>query len=440
MRRITIVFAVLLMLLAAIPASAQKLSEILPDLLLDTVRLAPPGPGFPSHEAHFQPTPQDPVFSAVNQFNAAIVIALSTFPLGSSSGGFAFEGDPALGDFRPASRSFGPTFAERALTIGRRNFSVGFNYYAARYDDFEGKELDSGDINFFIRHVDIPPPGEPNPFFESDLIKTSVALNLKTDVSAFLFNYGVTSRWDVGAVVPITRVGLDATVTAAVQRLATSNIPGLHHFAGTDPNERVQSVSESATGLGDIVLRTKYRVLKTQGGGVAGGLDLRLPTGDEEDLLGTGATQARFIGIASTEFNRFAPHVNLSFTASGNSSLTNVDLPNEFGYVMGFEVPFRRVTAAFDVVGRRLLDSGRFEDRASDFPVRLPNGQQQTVSLTQFTPVGGSANIVFGAAGLKVLVAQHLLLNANVVFKMNDNWLQDNASLVVGFDYVFPRQ
>ena len=35
--------------------------------------------------------------------------------------------------------------------------------------------------------------------------------------------------------------------------------------------------------------------------------DLRLPTGDEEDLLGTGATQARLTVIGSGSFGRFAP-------------------------------------------------------------------------------------------------------------------------------------
>src|SRR3712207_6247052 len=89
-------------------AQDEHLSELLPDLLRRTVTLAPPStPGFPTHEAHFLPTERDNIYLVPNQFNGALLASLTTFPLGSSSGGFVFEGDPALGDFRPASRKIG---------------------------------------------------------------------------------------------------------------------------------------------------------------------------------------------------------------------------------------------------------------------------------------------------------------------------------------------
>ncbi len=53
---------------------------------------------------------------------------------------------------RRASSSFGPLFAERAATIGRGRFSAGFNYQHARYDQFEGSDLDDGTIKFYLRH------------------------------------------------------------------------------------------------------------------------------------------------------------------------------------------------------------------------------------------------------------------------------------------------
>ena len=52
---------------------------------------------------------------------------------------YVFDG--ALGTLRRGSRSFGPSFAERALTIGRRKLNAGFNYQRTTYRQFEGQNL-----------------------------------------------------------------------------------------------------------------------------------------------------------------------------------------------------------------------------------------------------------------------------------------------------------
>src|SRR5262249_43858411 len=121
--------AVLILALAARPVAAQSnsslpISGILADLLTHGVTLGPPLSGV-NHTAHFQPSPNpnDPFNEEVTQLAAnlsrGLLASLPAFPLGSSSGGFVFTGDPALGDFRPASRSFGPVFGERAFTSGK---------------------------------------------------------------------------------------------------------------------------------------------------------------------------------------------------------------------------------------------------------------------------------------------------------------------------------
>jgi hypothetical protein len=50
-------------------------------------------------------------------------------------------------------------------------------------------------------------------------------------------------------------------------------------------------------GIGDILLRAKYRLLDLQSADVAAGLLLRIPTGDVEDLQGTG-----FVEVSPTLF------------------------------------------------------------------------------------------------------------------------------------------
>ena len=122
----------------------------------------------------------------------------------------------------------------------------------------------------------------------------------------------------------------------------------------------------SATGIGDIVLRSKYRVLSGVGGGLAAAVDLRLPTGDENDLLGTGGVQAKMLLIASTERGRLAEHVNIGYTvAEGDGvgaplGLTAASIPDEINYSGGVEfMPNSRLTVMGDIVGRTLRNAGR---------------------------------------------------------------------------------
>ena len=88
-------------------------------------------------------------------------------------------------------------------------------------------------------------------------------------------NYGVTDRFDIGGAIPFVRVSLQG------QRVDT--------YRG---RELVQATgSASASGLGDVVVRAKYNVLRDGGSGLAVAGEARLPTGNEEDLLGTGQHQ-----------------------------------------------------------------------------------------------------------------------------------------------------
>ena len=45
-----------------------------------------------------------------------------------------------------------------------------------------------------------------------------------------------------------------------------------------------------------------------------------MPTGDKDDLLGTGATQAHLFFIASGEYGRWSPHVNFGYTFSNGEA------------------------------------------------------------------------------------------------------------------------
>ena len=493
---VTIVTTIVLLPFSSTPVSAQRLplAQVLPDLILRDIVLLPGMLG-PAHNAHFSPLtndPNNPVIGIVQAFNTQMAKQFSTFPLGSSAGGLTYVFDESVGTLRRSSASFGPLFAERALTIGRRKLSVGFNYQRTSYDTFEGQNLRDGSIKFYLRHQDCctfnlipdPPYSEfsttPNGTrltvpFEGDIIEASLSLKATTHTTAVFANYGVTDRWDVGVAVPFVRVNLDASVEARIIRLVTCSehvvvsnpppvtcAPDTHTFEYGNPNAtRTVAHDGHATGIGDVVFRTKFRVASMPSGGLAAALDLRLPTGNENELLGAGGTQAKFMLIASSERGRVGEHVNIGYTvARGDvagtlTGQTSAPLPDEINYSGGLEyVANPRLTLLGDIIGRTLRGAGRLDLVGKKFEYSDP-GQffgltpQQlvgmgifafptsTATFDEFNPRPGNLNLLLGTGGAKFNPFGNLLVTASVLFPLTDAGLRSKLTTIVGLDYAF---
>jgi hypothetical protein len=476
------------LLLAGAMAPADDLAQLFPNLLSRSI--VTPSSVPVHHEGHFFPALSQQ--SAAFDLNKALVTYLSTFPVGSSSGGFTYQSDPATGVPQRSSNNFGPSFSERALTIGKGKFSGGVNFESIGYDRFEGLDLGSeseaGEIVFYLQHNNCCPgqlpdgtPGPPplatdpnaplpgkDPAFEGDLLRMDLGLEVRNLTTVIFGNYGLTDRLDVGVAVPIVSVELKAGIDATIERISGSP-PNVHSF---EPNQDVATArfedSGSATGIGDIVLRAKYNFLYRPGGGLAASLDLRLPTGDEDDLLGTGATQTKLMLIYSGDYGRFAPRLNLGYTfSSGNLSDSAVlqpaddqgaaavvdpvdfdlEVPDEINYAAGFSLAASpRATLNFDVLGRSIRYGNRFGIGSQAFPFRTRNFNvggvvQETLTTTTRELVQvvdeGNINIVLGVAGVKFNVAKTLLLTGSVLFPLSDDGLRASVSGVIGFDYAF---
>jgi hypothetical protein len=474
---------------ALIPSSALaqdvRLANLLPDLILrDIVLESAPVPagvaGLPegfTHLAHFSPIEanelNNPVVGIVQSFNTQIATQFSTFPLGSSTGGFTYVFDESLGTFRRGSASFGPSFAERALTIGRGKLNAGATYQHTSYDTFEGRHLDDGSIKFYLRHQDccsVTPtdqaPGfvlvtQPNgtrlnPPFEGDLIEATLSLKATTNTTALFANYGVTDRWDIGLVVPFVDVKLAAMVQARVLRTVTAIAPTVHAFDPANPEaERVVRRAGQAFGVGDVLLRSKYHFLRITDGGLAAAVDVRLPTGDEQQLLGAGGVQAKFLLIASSVRGRFGQHVNVGYTAAEGRSpgslagLASAPLPDEINYSGGIEVVASpRLTLMADIVGRTLRRAGRLELVSKPFEYNMPSASGSgcggistfvctTVSLDEFNPRDGNLTLLLGTAGLKFNPRGNWLISGSLLFPLTDAGLRSHRTIVIGVDYAF---
>jgi len=449
-----------------------QLANLVPKLILEGITTAGgAAPGSP-HAGHF--TLEDPTFGgsqgasqigtvgqqavlAVVTFNDRMRSQLANFPLGSSSGGFTYTFDPTTGAYARSSSSFGPAFTERALTLGSRRFSMGMNYQHTTFSSFGGSDLRNGEITFYLPHTDCcggnapAPPSPLNPGFEGDWMEAALDIKTTTDTFAFFANYGVTNRLDVGVAIPVTHVNLDTTVHATILRLASGAASLVHTFeTGQDVIAKDFASSGSATGVGDIIVRTKYSLYRSGANAVAAALDLRLPSGDADNLLGLGTTQGRFYVIASTEHGMFSPHVNFGYTASGSGDKVGAygvpieGVSDEINYAGGVEViPSPKLTVIGDIIGRTLRGAGTVAPQTITLQYAA-NATSSTNPITgqpyselAFTP--GNLNLVLGSAGVKYNPAGNVLLTGNVLFPLTSGGLKANVSYVVGVDIAFGK-
>jgi hypothetical protein len=451
------------------------LSDLVPELILRGITL--PGaenPGAP-HSGHFtlgNPTfggsqgasrPDVGAIRAVEAFGDRLRAQFANFPLGSSTGGFTYSFNDASGIYTRNTQSFGPAFTERAATVGQRKFSLGVNYQHTSFDTFGGEDLSDGSIVFYLPHTDCcspaaPPPSAQVPGFESDVIEAALRLKATTNTVGMFANYGVTDRFDVGVAIPISHVSLEANVNARILRLSTAADPRVHTFVeGQDATQKDFNNSGSATGLGDVVVRTKYNFLRSSDTWLSLGFDLRLPTGDEKDLLGLGTTQGKVFLIVSSDSEWFSPHANIGFTVSGEGDREKrfqfdpIGVSDEINYAGGVEiVATPRLTVLADFIGRTLMNAGTLELETRTFPFRVGAGAAGTVPLQtsstnpitgapyrQLALQTGNLSLLLGSAGVKFNAARNLLVMANVLFPLNDAGLRDRLTFSFGADYAF---
>ncbi len=408
------------------------------------------------HAAHFNTQPV--AIQTLDLLNRGIAAQAATLPLGSSSGGFTYTFDPALGVYDRSAESFGPLFGERAVTAGKGKLNIGFNYIYSEYDEFEGIGLQDGEFFVNLIHADLNGDGSTlDPWFEGDFITANYRIDLKTQTFAAFANYGVTDMIDVGIAIPIIKIEMDATIEQEIHDLATGDDLSISHTFDpdcdvfVDPNScqkpgavdnfATEELSDSASGIGDVVVRTKVRLKSGPSGDVAVGMDLRLPTGDDEELLGIGSTQTKISLILSGPPTQFSPHGNIGYTVSTGDSPVLGEISNELNYTVGFDAALgQRVSINADLLGRTIFDIDRLELSEREFEFRQGigmGGTPTTVIGQEWTSEEGDVTQVYGAAGVKWNVFGNFLLNLSGLFSLSNQGLQDRFTGVIGIDYTF---
>lgn len=315
-----------------------------------------------------------------------------------------------------------------------------------------------------------PPIG---PFTTQLLAPSDLAadVSLKVELINIYASYGILDNLDVGFILPILHVRMDAEVTytafdnvalqsAVNAQLASSTYPGagVGFFSPTQPlcaampgpsdtcfqntldrglsdiwNQAIQDTidngagtadargnqralidavtfqqrmkdSGESTGVGDLLIRGKWRFLESDYTDLAGRLDIAFPTGNEDDFRGTGEYMWGLNLIASKAFDWFSPHANL-----GLQLRTGGKENHQFRWTVGADARLHeRVAASVDFLGNEDL----YHDGVGDTQMGL-------------------------AAGLKVNPWANLVVSGAAVVRLNHQGLRADVIPSVSVEYTF---
>jgi hypothetical protein len=426
------------------PARAETLSETVDAIFDDVLAVRLAGPGGTQHGQHFTLANVETNQAIQQAFTTLIGSNVSNFPLSSTVSGLTF--DFSTGAPVATTTSLGPIFAERAQTIGRRRINVGANVSLLTFDRFRG--VPTEELAFSFAHQNVPAPGATDPGVlgdnenEFDILNMDLDMKASAQIYAFYATYGVTDRLDVNFAVPIIHARIEAEETATFDSFTMARNGTPNHFFGTNSLSFNQTLINTATGIGDVALRGKYRFYSTRGFDAAVLGDVRLATGDEENFLGTGETSVRAQAILSWAVGTgFNPHINTGFQFRGGETETNF-----YELVAGFDQKLtERLTFAMDFLGGYEVGDPE-EDITFPEPVvgsgahagqPNPLGQALTKVVDPTNIPDRVDNLNNGAFGIKWSPRANLLVIANAIVSLNNGGIRDEVTPTFGLEYNF---
>jgi hypothetical protein len=422
--------------------------------------------GVGPHEVHFQQASAE----SLGPLNEEIGTQISQLPLASPASGFIFSFNPTLGVVSRTTENFGPILSDRAQTIGKHKLFIGFSYQYFDFDRADGVNLRK--LGAVYQHEsesnlcngqpsDVPPffcrGGEPR--FTNDVIATTNRIDLFVNQYTGVATFGITDRLDVSVAVPILNIRMSASSDATIHTfeppnpvLITTGNHQLHQFALPSPNPAHESVFDpsralfsngrTVTGIGDVIVRGKFRVLQGERSGLSVGVDVHTPTGDAMQFLGQGTIGVRpFVTYSRT--GRIAPHGSFGYQRNGDSVLAGdptgtaistkivkSHLPDIVSYDAGVDAGLnRRISVSADFIGQTLLSAARI--KAASFPDFAGD------VLSNISASTGTVNQESIAVGGKISPFGKLLVTANILFRLNDAGLTSKPTPLLGLSYTF---
>jgi hypothetical protein len=281
-----------------------------------------------------------------------------------------------------------------------------------------------------------------------------LSLRLNRKVFSFAWTYGMSDRADIGVILPIVQVAADARVTSRVIRTGSSINPAEHQFdplggasrtlprycseveSGFDPDALECHGSATARGIGDVVVRAKYRLGGTAAS-VAVGADVVVPTGSTANFIGLGALQVRPNVTFSAAAGAVVPRLRVDYTWSEGELASDLgggvdrSVPDEIGVAGGFDAHVsRHVAIVVDVAVRRIDGLREFSIGSAAFPGRDYDGG--TFVGEGALHAGGVRTVMqmTGAGGVRLSLPGNLLGQMSVLVPLGDEALRPGPMAV----------
>jgi hypothetical protein len=319
--------------------------------------------------------------------------------------------------FTASSESLGTILTQRGDTLGRHKFFVSFNYQRFAFSSIDGIPL---------KHLDTVNEIDSNP--TKIFVQGNSRIDLLVDQFAAIGSFGLTDRVDVSVLVPFSKVTLK-TGSSGTEFDVTGNQTVVHSLANL-------FLAGSATGVGDVSFNVKANIVKLEHARIAVGGEVRLPTGDETNFLGTGAYAIKpYIVFSRT--GRITPNINLGYQWNSGSSLfvnpstgAQSNLPSSFYYSGGVDYAVvRRLTLTAEFLGQAVINGPRLA--ASTTKIGTTGTFPSVATLSESYAMD---NI---GVGFKASPFKGFLITGNALFKLDDGGLRSKIVPLVGISYRF---
>jgi hypothetical protein len=390
MTRRPVGIAIWCVLAAAVPASGQSVSDVLTFLLTNQSVAT----GSVERDRSAAQATSDTIARALRA-------NLATLPVPASPGAFALRLNPQLGTVERVTQTFGPSFVDRAQTTGSGQAAFSLTFQHLQFQSLDGISLRDGSfVTTANQFVD-----ESSPFDVDRLI-----LNMDASIVTLAGTVGITDELEVAVAVPIVSLHVDG-----------SRVNAYRGRTFTQADARAESV-----GFADLTIRSKYRFAGDGGSGIAAALDLRLPTGREQDLLGAGAPALKLSGIGSIERGAVSAHGNAGISVGG--------LARELSYNGALAVAASpRVTLVGELLGRWIDSPGGIVSVAG------PHPSIAGVQTIRLIPGTDSLRTVVLVPGFRWNLTDTWVMAGSVTVPLAHAGLTAAFAPFIGFDYVLER-
>ena len=378
--------------------------------------------------------------TGVAPLSATLAAQLSQLPIATAVSGSGLTFSKSLGVFTASNDSLGTILTQRGDTIGRHRWFLSFTYQRFGFGSIDGirlKDLPTGtEAQFGSSNVAIFTTGETR-------------VDMRVDQFAGLATFGLRDNLDLAIVVPFSKVTLSSSTISTNQFIVsggtTTTVPKCQVSGSTvtdfslagGTGKSCFAFPGSATGLGDVTANVKWGIYRGEKTHLAIGSEVRFPTGDANNYLGTGAFGVKPYFVASRT-GRITPNINVGYQWNGKSALftdattgAEQNLPSAFLYSGGADFRVTRwLTMNGEFVGQAVINGPKFTLKSTP----IPNSTSQLRTLDPSTETYMMNN---AGGGFKIRPFKGLTISASALFKLDDAGLRAKVMPLAGISYQF---